>query len=74
MTAVVSDDHLLVPTRTSGTVVVTFDGLYVWSFSPDRDGVRAAGGWRVDWPEVMLPKLSGTTRVRIGDSEFTYAD
>ena len=68
MTAAVKDDHLVVPGRASGPVVVTFDGQYVWSFSPDRDGVRGAGGWRVAWPEVMLPRLAGTTRVRVSDS------
>jgi hypothetical protein len=64
----VDDERLVVPARVSGPVVVTFDGQYVWSFSPSRDGVRGAGGWRVAWPEAMQPRLEGTTRVRVGDA------
>jgi SAM-dependent methyltransferase len=67
-TARVTTDHLVVPARVAGPVVVTFDGQYVWSFSPGRDGVRAPGGWQVAWPEAMRPRLAGTTRVRLGDS------
>ncbi|MCW2760785.1 MAG: mucin-5AC [Marmoricola sp.] len=67
-TAVVTDAHVVVPAAVDDPVVVTFDGQYVWSFSPDRDGARIRSGWQVAWPEVMLPRLDGTTRVRLADS------
>jgi hypothetical protein len=66
-TAVVADDHLVVPTSVAGPVVVTFDGLYVWSFVANRDGSRTLGGWRVPWPAMMQARLDGTTRVRLTD-------
>jgi SAM-dependent methyltransferase len=66
-TAVVADDHVVVPTSVDGPVVVTFDGVYVWSFVANRDGSRTLGGWRVPWPAMMQARLDGTTRVRLTD-------
>jgi SAM-dependent methyltransferase len=63
----VTDEHVTVPAAVTEPVVVTFDGQYVWSFSPRRDGVRHGTTWRVPWPEVIRPELEGTTRVRLGD-------
>jgi SAM-dependent methyltransferase len=63
----VTDEHLAVPVAVTEPVVVTFDGQYVWSFSPQRDGVRHGTTWQVPWPEVIRPELEGTTRVRLGD-------
>src|SRR6195952_3751944 len=67
-TANVTDEHVVVPASLTGPVVVSFAGLYVWSFSPARDGVRVRGGRQVAWPAVMRHKLDGTVRVRIADS------
>src|ERR1700710_537931 len=63
----VTDEHVTVPAAVTEPVVVTFDGQYVWSFSPRRDGVRHGTTWQVPWPEVIRPELEGTTRVRLGD-------
>ena len=67
--AVVTDDFVVVGASVVDPVVVSFDGLYVWSFSPRRDGTRSRGGWRVPWPQVMRDLLDGTTCVRLSDAE-----
>ncbi len=67
-TIALGDEHVLVPAAAVDPVVVSFDGQYVWSFSPRRDGVRVRGGWQVRWPAVLLPHLRGTTRVRLADA------
>jgi SAM-dependent methyltransferase len=67
--ATVTDRHVAVPVEVVDPVVVTFDGCYVWSFSPRRDGTRTSGTWEVAWPPVMHPLLDGTTHVRLGDVE-----
>lgn len=61
----VTDDHLELPASARGSVVVTFDGRYVWSFVAPRDGERSNGGWRVDWPAALRPRLDGTTAVAV---------
>jgi SAM-dependent methyltransferase len=66
-TAVVTDDRVVLGAGVSGPVVVTFDGLYVWSFSPERDGTRSRGGWQVPWPEMLRTQLTGTAAVRLAD-------
>lgn len=63
--AVVDHEHVEVLARVSGPVVVTFDGRYVWSFVPPRDGERTRRGWRVTWPEPLAPLLDGTARVQV---------
>ncbi|MCW2847807.1 MAG: mucin-5AC [Marmoricola sp.] len=63
----VTDAHVVVPADVVGPVVVSFDERFVWSFSPPRDGVRTRAGWQVAWPEVLVPKLDGTTQVRLAD-------
>ena len=49
----VTDEHVVVPATIVDPVVVSFDGQYVWSFLPHRDGSRSRNGWRVQWPAVM---------------------
>jgi SAM-dependent methyltransferase len=63
--AVVTHEHVDVPGRVREPVVVTFDGRYVWSFVPPRDGERTRAGWRVTWPEPLRPRLDGSTHVRV---------
>ncbi len=67
--AVVTDEYVVVPASVVDPVVVTFDGQYIWSFVPRRDGGRSRLGWRVPWPPVMSAHLSGTTCVRLADAE-----
>ena len=64
----VTDDHVVVPADVVGTVVVSFDGQYVWSFSPRRDGSRRLQGWQVPWPLALRARLDGTTCVRMADA------
>ncbi|WP_147455838.1 DUF6752 domain-containing protein [Nocardioides mangrovicus] len=65
----VDERRLALPTRIRGPVVVRFDGRYVWSFVPDRDGARCATGrtpaWHVPWPAPLSPLLDGTATVRL---------
>ena len=67
--AVVTDEYVVVPASVVDPVVVSFDGTYVWSFVPRRDGGRSRAGWRVPWPAVMNPFLDGTTCVRLADAQ-----
>ncbi|HWI42972.1 MAG TPA: class I SAM-dependent methyltransferase [Nocardioides sp.] len=76
MTAVVSDDGLLVPAG-SRPLLVEIDGHYAWSLTPLRDGRPAAGGVLVPWPDVLRPYLTGRGRVRVIDAsgaEVVYDD
>ena len=66
-TARVDVEHLVVPATVVEPVVVTFDGQYVWSFCPRRDGHRGLGGWQVPWPEALNGHLDGTTHVQLRD-------
>src|SRR6478672_785297 len=68
-TTLVTDEHVLVPVSVVDPVVVSFDGQYVWSFSPQRDGSRGLGGWQVPWPDVLQERLDGTTRVTLATTD-----
>jgi SAM-dependent methyltransferase len=65
----VTEDHLLVPRSERGTLAVSFDDAYVWSFTTPRDGSWTPTGWRVHWPEALRPYLVGTARVGLDDSD-----
>ncbi len=67
-TAYVTDEHVVVPADVVDPVVVSFDGQYVWSFVPRRDGSRRLQGWQVPWPVVLRARLDGTTCVRLTDA------
>ena len=67
-TAYVDDEHVVVPADVVDPVVVSFDGQYVWSFVPRRDGSRRLQGWQVPWPVVLRARLDGTTCVRLTDA------
>ena len=47
-TTLVTDEHVLVPASVVDPVVVTFDGQYVWSFSPHA--TASARGPAGRWP------------------------
>ncbi|MCW2781990.1 MAG: mucin-5AC [Marmoricola sp.] len=70
-TAAVGDDHVTVSREVSGPVVVSFDGQYVWSFVPARDGVHHGTRWQVAWPDALRRRLSGTSHVRLSDTAGT---
>ncbi|MFC7502293.1 methyltransferase domain-containing protein [Nocardioides sp. CPCC 206347] len=67
MTAVVSDDGLLLPADTR-PLLVEIDGHYVWSLTPVRDGEPRDGGVLVPWPGVLRPYLNGRGRIRVTDT------
>lgn len=65
----VTETHVLVPRSERGTLAVSFDDAYVWAFTTPRDGAWTPRGWRVPWPAVLRPRLTGTTTVALdGDS------
>lgn len=64
MTSVVTDDGLLLPSG-DRPLLVEFDGHYVMSVTPRRDGRRVRGGVLVPWPDVLRPHLRGRGRVRV---------
>ncbi|MET3960573.1 SAM-dependent methyltransferase [Marmoricola sp. OAE513] len=64
-----------VSTSVSGPVIVEFDGQYVWSFVPSRDGTRSLTGIHTPWPPVLHPFLKGSTQVVLRSPEDeTYFD
>jgi SAM-dependent methyltransferase len=67
--ASVTDDHVVVPSDVREPVVVTFEGRYVWSFVPPRDGSSVPAGWQVPWPEPLRKRLDGTTAVQVRSAE-----
>ncbi|MCZ4498322.1 MAG: mucin-5AC [Marmoricola sp.] len=60
----------------AGPVVVDFDGQYVWSFTPERDGELVGPDRTTPWPVILLPYLTGTCRVTVHtpDGSTTYVD
>ena len=71
MQASVDDQRVVVPAAVAGPVVVSFDQRYIWSFAPERDGIRKSGAWLVAWPEALQRRLQGTARVTLSDTEGT---
>lgn len=76
MQASVDDQRVVVPTEVDGPVVVSFDERYIWSFAPERDGIRKGGAWSVEWPEALRRRLVGSARVQLTDTtgDETYLD
>src|SRR5215213_10675715 len=70
----VTDNHVTVPRNERGTLIVSFDDRYVWSFTTPRDGIWTPRGWRVAWPTVLRTRLAGTTRVRLAGGSGTRYD
>lgn len=44
---------------------VSFDGAWIWSTTPARDGVRRGSGVHVPWPRSLERYLDGTTHARV---------
>ena len=45
--------------------MVHFDGRYLWSFTPERDGVERSGRAFIAWPGNLVRFLDGLTQVRL---------
>ena len=60
----------------TGPLVLSVEGRYVWSLTPERDGTADSGGWLVAWPHVLDRFLHGTGRVTVADvtGETVYFD
>lgn len=69
MPIVVTERHLLLPGREHGSIAVSFDDSYVWSFTTPRDGTWTPFGRRVRWPAALRKHLRGTTRVTLDGPE-----
>jgi hypothetical protein len=74
--ASVDTSGVAVDAGVDGPVLVEFDGQYVWSFTPGRDGTRRGSIRHTPWPPVLRPYLSGATRVtvRTADGPATLHD
>lgn len=53
----------------SEPVMVHFDGRYLWSFTPGRDGRPQSGGTFVPWPGNLVRFLDGVVQIRLQDVE-----
>ncbi len=75
----VDERGLRLPSSARGVVTVAFDGRYVWSFQPERDGEGPQRDF-VPWPESLRPRLRGTARLTVtqladgNDEEVTWLD
>ncbi len=65
----ISQAGIRLDTADDTPLVVSFDGHYVWSLAPARDGRPVDGGVLVEWPEVLQRFLDGVTQVRLADVE-----
>ena len=62
--AVLDPDLLAIP------LLVSFDGAWVWSTTPARDGVRRVGGGIVvPWPPALTAYLDGRTQVEVARTD-----
>lgn len=62
----VSAEGVLVPSALTGSLDVLFDGMRVWSFNPQREGLPD-GDQRlsVPWPKVLVRHLVGVADVQL---------
>lgn len=65
----ISDEGVLVRGASKQVLVLSVDGQYVWSLTPDRDGQPCRGGTLVPWPSVLTRFLNGSATVSIADYE-----
>ncbi|GGO89866.1 hypothetical protein GCM10011584_20350 [Nocardioides phosphati] len=72
MSVSVDDVGLTVTGAADEPLLVSFDGAYVWSTTPARDGVRQLPGRiQVGWPDVLAPYLDGRSRVQVTRTDGT---
>ncbi|MFT4287768.1 class I SAM-dependent methyltransferase [Nocardioides sp.] len=67
--AVITGEGIWLAEPPAEPVMVHFDGRYLWSFTPARDGVVHDGGAFVAWPENLLRFLDGVVSIRLQDVE-----
>jgi hypothetical protein len=65
----ISEEGLWLAEPPSEPVMVHFDGRYLWSFTPSRDGRPDDGGCFVPWPGNLVRYLDGIVQVRLQDVE-----
>lgn len=65
----ISDEGVLVRNSSTQVLILSVDGQYVWSLTPERDGHPAAGGTLVPWPNVLTRFLNGSATMTIADYE-----
>ena len=72
----VDDRGVLVTAQGTGPLVLSVEGRYLWSITPERDGEARDGGWLVAWPHVLDRYLNGTARMSVADvaGETVYFD
>ncbi|HVX55466.1 class I SAM-dependent methyltransferase [Nocardioides sp.] len=63
----VDDRGIHVTATGTGPLVLSVEGRYVWSLTPERDGTPEAGGLLVPWPHVLHRYLDGVGRIRVAD-------
>jgi SAM-dependent methyltransferase len=51
----------------TGPLVLSVEGRYVWSLTPERDGTTQPGGLLVRWPHVLDRFLDGVGRITVAD-------
>ena len=61
----VDDDGILLRRPGTEPLVLSFDGRYIWAFSPVRDGSVRGSGVMVEWPAVLRRFLTGPVRVTV---------
>ncbi|UDY23011.1 class I SAM-dependent methyltransferase [Nocardioides sp. Kera G14] len=66
-TAVIDTDGIWLSDPPAEPVVVQFDGRYIWSFTPARDGILRGFRTLVPWPPNLVRFLEGVTQVRLQD-------
>lgn len=72
MSIAVDDAGIAVAGPGDAPLLISFDGAYVWSTTPARDGVRLRSGrTQVPWPHALRPYLEGRTRVGVAQPDGT---
>ncbi|GAA1969089.1 hypothetical protein GCM10009798_32120 [Nocardioides panacihumi] len=67
ITAEITAEGIWLAEPPSEPVMVHFDGRYLWSFTPARDGQPRADGSFVPWPGNLVRFLDGVVRIRLQD-------
>ena len=72
----VDDRGVHVSASDTGPLVLSVEGRYVWSLTPERDGTAEGGGWLIRWPHVLDRFLDGVGRITVSDvtGETVYLD
>jgi len=65
----ISDEGVLVRDSSTPVLILSVDGQYVWSLTPERDGHPVDGGTMVPWPTVLTRFLDGAATITIADYE-----